>query len=86
MSDPLLKPCPKCGSSDGTERAFVRYEANPNDAQEECEWADKLPETLHAFVCTECSYIKGTVDAREPERLPDGTDDRNDFRVDEELR
>lgn len=85
--NPLASGCPNCGSASGEgARAFVPYDAEPNGAQQECDWADELPESLRAFVCTECSHVLGTVDVRDPEDLPDLDGDDNEFRVDEELR
>lgn len=81
MSNSLTEDCPSCGSS-ADARAFVNYQPDPNDAQEECEWAASL-QTLHALVCTECGYVLGVVDAQDPERAAEESE--NQFRIEREL-
>ena len=82
----LASNCPCCGSEpsvgEENQRAFVRYTPEPNDAQEELEWAAELPE-LRGLVCTECGYVIGVIDVEDPDRVEESS---NDFRVEEELK
>lgn len=81
-------PCPGCGAEAGSgedwKRAFVPYEAAPNDAQAELGWVDDIPERLFAFVCSECGAVLGVVTDGLPEGEPPSRSDQ--FRADEELR
>lgn len=85
---PVPENCPGCGAETGGgenwRRAFVRYEADPNGAQEETGWVDDIPETLYAFVCSECGRVLGVIDedSYEEERPSRG----DGFRIDKELR
>jgi len=64
----ITGPCEFCG--DDSDRAFVRYEENANDAQLETEWGDGLPPTVYAIVCMTCGEPVGFIDPREEEDLP----------------
>lgn len=78
----ITKPCPDCGSP-SKDRAFVDYDPNPNDLQEETDWGADLP-WLKAVVCTECGYVLGVFN---PDDIGRDAESRSDkFRVEEELR
>lgn len=89
MADDLTDPCEFCGA-DSKNTAFVKYHADPNDAQRETEWFEDTPETIYSIVCTECGMGQACLDPRENEdlpdfeELPDGTGGGS-FRVDETL-
>lgn len=59
-----LQPCRTCGSAADGPRAFVKYQPDPNDAQEDTDWGEDLP-TLYAVVCTECGDTVGVFDPRD---------------------
>lgn len=89
MSD-LNAPCEHCGAPVG-EIAFVRYQADPNDAQTECEWFEDVADRMYSIVCTGCGLGKAAIDPRQEEDLPDFDDlpdgtGASDFKVDEELK
>lgn len=81
----ITGPCEFCEAD--SDRAFVKYHADPNEAQEETDWGDGLPPTVYAIVCMICGEPVGFIDPREEEdlppfdELPDGTGGGS-FRVD----
>jgi len=83
MSEALDRDCPGCGSGTGA-RAVVPYRPEPNDAQRDTEWIDDLPE-LQGIACTDCGYVLGVIDCRDPDDLPDLDRDASDYRIDGEL-
>lgn len=80
--------CPDCGAETGSgenwRRAFVRYEAEPNGAQEDEGWVDDIPEALFALICSGCGAVLGVVTDGLPDEEPSSSADG--FRVDRELR
>lgn len=86
----ITKDCEFCGA-DSDQFAFLKYHADPNDAQSETDWFENTPGTIYSVVCTGCGMSKGCIDPRDDAELPDfeelphGTDDDMDFRVDEVL-
>lgn len=76
-----LRECPACGAG-RSERAFVRYEPDPNETQAETDWGTDL-EAVHIVVCQECGEEVGLVVHRDTDRDSDG---ESDFKVDDELR
>jgi rubredoxin len=81
------RDCPQCGTKQGQgddyNRAFVTYQPNPNDAQDDCDWSGELPH-LEALVCTNCGYVLGVFDPRNLDE-DDEQDETSDFRIEEEL-
>lgn len=53
-----------------SDRAFVKYHADPNDAQAETDWGENVPPTVYAIVCMVCGEPVGFLDPREEEDLP----------------
>lgn len=84
----ITGPCEFCGAD--SDRAFVRYEENANDAQHDTDWGANLPPTVYAIVCMVCGEPVGFIDPREEDdlppfdELPDGTRGGS-FRVDNPL-
>lgn len=84
----LTGACEFCKAD--SERAFVKYHGDPNDAQTETDWGEHLPPTVYAIVCMACGEPVGFLDPRDEndlppfDELPDGTGDTA-FRVDETL-
>jgi len=81
----ITEPCEFCNAD--SERAFIKYHADANDAQTETDWYDGTPETVYAVVCITCGEPLAFVDPRNEADLPDfndlphGTGGR-DYRVD----
>lgn len=67
MAD-ITGPCEFCDAD--SERAFVQYHADPNDAQRNTSWGENLPPTVYAIVCMTCGEPVGFIDPREEEDLP----------------
>lgn len=87
MND-ITGPCKFCGAE--SDRAFVKYHADPSDGQTNTDWGDGLPPTVYAIVCKVCGEPVGFVDPREEDELPpfdelpDGTGGAS-FRVSDTL-
>lgn len=84
----LTGPCEFC--DDDSDRAFVIYHEDANDAQLDTEWGQNLPLTVCAIVCMTCGEPIGFIDPREEDdlppfdELPHGTDTKS-HRVDDVL-